>query len=74
VVRYRLREHEDANPLRQRFVADITVEQGGETVSAFVTDFTTFEDARILGKEGKLAAAACARATDAVLGTLSAVA
>jgi hypothetical protein len=74
IVRYRLREHEGANPLRQHFIADITVEQCGETVSSFVTDFTTFEDSRISGKEGKLAATACVRATEAVLGTLSAVA
>ncbi|HVI49815.1 MAG TPA: AfsA-related hotdog domain-containing protein [Candidatus Sulfotelmatobacter sp.] len=74
VIRYRLREHEGANPLRQHFVADITVEQCGEVVSSFVTDFTAFEDSRISVKEGKLAEASCSQATSAVLGTLSAVA
>jgi len=74
VVRYRLREHDGDNPLRQHFVADITVEQCGEVVSSFVTDFTTFEDTRISAKEEKLAATACAKATAGVLGTLSAVA
>jgi hypothetical protein len=74
LVRYRLREHDGVNPLRQRFVADITVEQCGQVVSSFVTDFTTFEDARISAREEKLAATACDRATSEVLGTLSAVA
>lgn len=74
VVHYCLREHDGANPLRQRFVADISVEQCGEVVASFVTDFTTFEDERISSREEKLAASACAKATSAVLGTLSAVA
>lgn len=74
VIRYRLREHDGANPLRQRFLADISVEQCGDCVASFVTDFTTFEDARISAREAKLAAEACDRAIDGVLGALSAVA
>jgi hypothetical protein len=54
-IRYSVREHEGKNPLRQRFVVDIAVEQCGADAASFVCDFTCFEDERISRREQGLA-------------------
>lgn len=66
-ILYRIREKDVANPLRQHFIADIAIEQGGLVVASFVTDFTAFEDARISSREQSLAEKACDAATRALI-------
>lgn len=54
-IRYVIREKDTSTVLRQKFIADIIVEQCGVTAASFTTVFTAFEDGRISTKEGVLA-------------------
>lgn len=54
-IRYAIVTKDIQNPLRQSFVADITVEQCGLAAASFKAVFTVFEDERISAREAALA-------------------
>lgn len=54
-IRYRIKEMNVANVLRQSFAAEIDVMQCGVKSASFLAEFTAFEDARISVKEDALA-------------------